>query len=157
MAIFQIFQTNYYYLNSLNALINPALAAPVLLSAAKMGLGTAVITPGLTTTIADLAEATFTGYAESATIVWGTPINDVDTTPTSISPSHLFRASGTAVTNTINNLFVTDGVASPSQGILGSARITPGVPIFNIGDGFAAVVDWNYGITPANSSVSIIS
>lgn len=154
---FQLFLTNYYYLNSLTALINPSLAAPVLLAAAKMGLGTASITPGLVTTEADLVECTFTGYAQSATIVWGSPINDVDTTPTSISPSHLFRATGTAITNTVNNLFVTDGVASPGSGILGSARITPGVPIFNIGDGFAAVVDWNYGVMPANSSVSIIS
>lgn len=135
--------TNYYLLSILNNIIDPALAAPTLLAAAKSGLGITPIAPNLNTVIADVGEASYTGYAESATIVWTTPVNDVDSTPTSNSPSHLFRVTTTGATQNINNCFVTDGVASPNQGILASGTITPPIALTNLGDGFTMQVSWN--------------
>ena len=154
--IVRLIPTNYYFLNSLEALINPALAAPVLLSAGKMMLGTVLITPSLSTVYSTLVEATFTGYAQSATIVWGTPINDVDTTPTSISPAHLFRATDGVAPNQIYNVAVTDGVAPTDTGILASGSFTPPIPIVNAGDGFSMIVDWNLGNFPGNLNATII-
>jgi hypothetical protein len=148
--------TNYYLLNTLTGLINAALAAPLLLSAAKVGCGLTVITPGLNTAIGGLGEATFTGYAESATVVWATPINDVDTTPTSISPAIHFRCTTAGSTQNIANIFVTDGVASPDQGILASGSINPTIPITNIGDGFAVVLNWNLYLGNGENVATII-
>ncbi len=147
---FPIVQTTYYYNNTLVGLIDAALAAPLLLAAAKLGLGVAVVTPAPTTAIADLSEATYTGYAESATVVWGTPVNESDGTLTSLSPSHLFRATSASPANIVNNFFVTDGVASPSQGILGSGRIIPAFTFGAIGDGFSLTVGWNLGVNSPN-------
>ena len=151
-----LFPTNYYFGLILGNIINPALAAPTLVAAAKLMAGTAQITPGLTTSYADLIEATFTGYAQSATIVWGTPINDVDTTPTSFAPSHLFRGTG-VVENNIYNVAVTDGVAPVSTGILFSAVFAPAIEIVGIGDGFAVIVGFNLGNVPGNLSATIIN
>lgn len=148
--------TNYYFNNSLTGLINPTLAAPLLLAAAKLGAGKALITPSLTTVIADLQECDFVGYAESATIVWGTPINDADTTPTSISPSHLFRATASTTPNNVQNVFVTDGVASPNQGILASGSFSPPIGINNTGDGFSMLVNWNLGNVPGPLVATIV-
>lgn len=151
-----LYPTNYYFLNSLSGLINATLAAPLLLAAAKIGLGTVLVTPGLNTTYAALIEATFTGYAESPTIVWGTPINDVDSTPTSISPSHQFRATDGVAPNQIYNVFVTDGVAPTATGILASGSWSPPIPITSAGAGLAVVIDWNLGNTPGNLNATII-
>ena len=108
--IVQLQPTNDYFNNALLALTD---ATPVvsLLTVPTLMLGTASITPNLGTVVADLVEATFVGYARSAVIVWDLPINDVDTTPTVQSPSHLFRCTADTTPNQIFNLAVTDGVA----------------------------------------------
>jgi hypothetical protein len=155
-VIIPLFPTNYYFKNTLTDAINPALAAPLLLAAAKLMLGTGSFTPGLGTSFADLVEATFTGYAQSATVVWGTPINDVDTTPTSISPRFIFAATATASVPAVTCLGVTDGVASPSTGILASGLISPPIPMDIDGNGFAVVVDWNLGNVPGNLNATLI-
>ena len=147
-----ILKTTVYYVGILTDEINPALAAPCPLAAAKFGPGTAVFSPGVTSTIADCAPAASTGLAISATIVWGTPINELDGSVTSWSPSHLFRAT-VVVPETVTNIYVTDG----STGLLGVALINPQVPIANVGDGFAALVGWNEGPTPANCNVVVIT
>ncbi len=154
---FQLVQTTYFWSNGLAGLINATLTAPLLLAAAKMGLGKAVITPAPSTTYTALSEADFVGYSESATIVWGTPINETDGSLTSISPSHLFRATSAGTPNIINNCFVTDGVAPTATGILASAKIVPGIEITNIGDGFALSIGWNMGPAGANNLVAIQS
>ena len=151
-----LFPTNYYFLNLLAAAINPAAPAPLLLGQGKMMLGQNFFNPGLLTTYALLNEATFDGYAQSATIVWGTPINDVDTTPTSISPSHLFRMTGVTTPNTIQSLAVTDGVAPPATGILASGSFAPGLGFGAIGDGLSVQVDWNLGNYPGNLNATLI-
>lgn len=148
--------TNLYFNAILADIINPALAAPTVLAAAKMMLGTALITPGLTTTYADLVEATFGGYAQSATIVWGTPINDVDTTPTSISPSHLFRATSGTTPNNIQSVAITDGVAPVATGILASGSFSPPIGINNTGDGFSMQVSWSLGNVPGNLVATLV-
>jgi len=109
-----LFPTNFYFGSILAAIIDPALAAPTVLAAAKVILGQDAISPGLGTDYASLNECDFTGYARGATIVWGDAINDVDTTPTSISPAYLFRASGGAVANQVQNVAsrVTKAVAA---------------------------------------------
>jgi len=148
--------TNYYFNDILVNAINAGAPAVTKLSAAKLMLGTVFLQPGLLTTYAELTEATFTGYAQSATVVWGTPINDVDTTPTSQSPSHLFRCTAGGVTNQIYNMAVTDGVVAPGTGILASAAWTPPIVIANAGDGFSVLVDWNLGNVPGNLNVTIV-
>jgi hypothetical protein len=135
--------TDYYLANSLSGLINATLAAPLLLAAAKVGLGTSVIVPALNTAIGVLGEASFIGYAESVTVVWTTPTNYIDTTPSSSSQAFQFRCTTAGSTQNIANLFITDGVASPSQGILASGLLPQTIPITNVGDGFTVTVNWN--------------
>lgn len=148
--------TNYYFLEMLTALINPALAAPTLLAAAKMMLGQNFFSPSLNTVYSNLSECDFVGYAQSATIAWGVPVNDVDTTPTSIAPSHQFRATSAATPNNVQSLAVTDGVAPTATGILASGAFAPPITIANIGDGFAVIVDWNLGNVPGSLTATII-
>lgn len=154
--IVPLYPTDYYMRNSLTGLINAALAAPLLLSAAKVMLGTANISPGLTTAFADLVEASYTGYAESATVVWAAPINDVDTTPTSIGALHVFLATGSGSTPGITCIGVTDGVASPSTGILASGNLLTPIDMSVSGNGFAVVVNWNMGNVPGNLVATVI-
>jgi len=143
--------TTFAYSSLLTDEINPALAAPTKLAAAKVGVGTAVFTPGVNSTITDCAQAASTGLALSATIVWGLPINELDGSVTSQSPSHLFRAS--AVTpETITNVYLTDG----STDLMACALISPTVPIAVIGDGFSCIVQWNQGLNGANCNAVII-
>ena len=82
--------TNFYFSSILTDITDPALAAPTILAAARVILGQNLIVPSLVTSYADLGECDFTGYARGIVIVWGLPINDVDTTPTSNSPAYLF-------------------------------------------------------------------
>jgi len=151
----QLVKTTYYWNNLLVGAINPALAAPLLLSAAKVGLGTAILTPSPATVYSDLVEATYVGYTESATVVWETPVNETDGSQTSFSPSHLFRATSNATPNTVTCLFVTDGVASPSTGILGSGNLEEPFDFVNPGDGFSVTVGWNEGLATPNSDFVI--
>jgi hypothetical protein len=146
-----VVKTTFYFESLLTADINPALAAPTLLAAAKMGPGTAVFSPGVNSTIADCAQAASTGLAISATIVWGAPINELDGSVTAQSPSHLFRAT-VVVPEIITNVYLTDG----STDLLGCALISPTIPIANVGDGFSAIAQWNQGYTPGNCNVVII-
>jgi hypothetical protein len=148
--------TNFYFLSLLTDAINPALAAPTVLAAAKVILGQDAISPSLGTTYADLNEATFTGYARGATVLWGAPVNDVNTTPTSISPAYLFRATGSTVTNQVQNIAVCDGAAAPGTEILACAAISPPIQFAVTGDGFSAIASWNLGNTPGNLSISIV-
>lgn len=140
----------------LAAAINPALAAPTVLSAAKMMLGVAAITPNLRTVYADLSEATFTGYAQSATIVWGALVNESDGSPSSEAPSHLFRCTAGGTPNSIQSFGITDGVVAPGTGIIASAAIAPPIPIVNAGDGFSALPSMNIGPTPAFNTVIFV-
>ncbi len=147
--------TKYFANNLLVDAVNPALAAPTLLAAAKIGLGQAAITPAFGTVFADCVECTFTGYAESATVVWGTPVNESDGTLTSFSPSHLFRATDAVAPNVCNNLFVTDGVAPAGTGILAAGRVAPGFPFAIAGDGFSVTVGINLLVAPPNAEFTL--
>lgn len=153
----QLVKTTLYWRDLLTNAVNAGTATLTLLSAAKLGAGTTVLTPNPTTVIADLGETTFIGYAESATIVWGLPVNETDGSVTSISPAHLFRCTTGGAEQAINNVFVTDGVASPNQGILASAIVSPAIGITNIGDGFSVVIAWNEGVASVNSEGTIVS
>ena len=153
----QIVKTTVYWLDLLLNATNAGTPALTKLSAAKIGCGTTVLTPSPTTVIADLGEATFIGYAESTTIVWGLPVNETDGSVTAISPAHLFRCTTGGAEQAINNVFWTDGVASPSQGILGSAVVDPAISITNVGDGFSVVSAWNEGVASVNSEGTIVS
>lgn len=150
-----LIKTTAYYADVMTQDIALAPAATKL-SGAKMGLGTGAISIGPTTLITDLIEAAFTGYARSATIVWGLPINELDGSVTSQSPSALFRCTVTGAGENIQNLFVCDSGAPPAGVILGACRITPPIPIVVAGDGFTALIDWNSGETPGNCQATII-
>jgi hypothetical protein len=151
--VLQIIKTTYYWNNLMQVAVG-ASSVP-LLASAKIGLGTAAITPGPATTFADLMEATFTGYLESATIVWSPIVNETDGSQSSDAPSHLFRCTG-ASSVAVNNVFVTDGVGTasvgnPSTGILGSARLATPVNFINIGDSLNVNIEWNEGVVSPNS------
>ncbi len=149
-------KTRAYWLDLLENAINPGTAVLTKLSAAKIGAGLTLVTPGPNTVIGDLGEATFIGYAESATVVWGAPVNEADGTVTSISPSHLFRCTTGGTVQTVQNVFVTDGVVSPNQGILAVATVSPGIDIAVIGDGFSVVISWNEGVASINSQSTVV-
>ena len=152
---YRITQTTYYFNDCLTNLIDPMLAGPVLLAAAKQGLSAGAFAPGVGTVYSDMVLPTFTGYAVSATIVWGAPVNETDGSQTSLSPSALFRASAVPSPETIYGGFVGDGVAAPSTGILGSYLITPNFPIQIPGDGFSVTIGWNLGPASANAQATL--
>jgi len=151
----KLVQTTVFFLDVLTGAINPTLAAPLKLAAAKQGLTTGTFTPGVGTTFADMTEPSFTGYSQSATIVWGAPLNETDGSETSLSPANLFRATAVTTPQTITGGFVTDGVAAPNCGILGSYKLPQTIPIQNPGDGFSAVIGWNMGGSNASSYAQI--
>lgn len=156
MAV-QLVKTTVYWADLLANAINPGTAMLTKLSGAKLGAGQTVLTPSPSTIITDLGEASFIGYSESTIVIWGAPVNETDGTVTSISPAHLFRCTTTGAEQAINNIFVTDGVASPNQGILASARVSPAIPIEFTGDGFSVVIAWNEGVASVNSEGTIVS
>lgn len=156
-SVNQLVKTTYYW-NNLVALAIGSSSVP-LLAAGKLGLGTALITPSYATTFAACMEATYTGYLESATIVWTAIANEIDGSQSSYSPSHLFRCTGSSSV-TVNNAFVTDGVGTASvgnasTGILGSCKIAGGVNFVNIGDSLNLLVQWNEGVVSANSQGTV--
>lgn len=152
---FPIVKTTVEFANEIATMI-ATVAVVSKLSAAKAGLGTGIFTPGPGTVEADCVEATYTGYAQSATIAWGAAINELDGSETTMSPSKLWRCTAGGSPQSITNLFITDGVASPGSGVLGVAIITPSIPIVNAGDGFSTIIAWNTGYTPGNSEVTVI-
>ena len=154
--IFPLIPTTYYYNAVLANIIDSTLAAPTLLAAAKQGLSNAIFTPGVGTVFADTPAPGFTGYAQSATVVWGAPLNEGNGGQNSLSPAAPFRATAVPSPETIYGGFVSDGVASPSTGILGSWKLTPAYPIQNAGDGFSVVIGWCLGpnLTTAYADVS---
>lgn len=153
---YPIVKTTYQFTDDITNAINAGAAANTLLAAAKLGCGTGIFTPGVNSSFADCVECTFTGYAQSATVVWGAPVNEIDGSETSLAPSHLFRCSAGPATDNVTNVFVTDGVAPAGTGILGIARLTVPIPIVNTGDGFAAIVSWNVGGPAGESLVTIV-
>jgi hypothetical protein len=151
-----LIMTTYYYTNTLTAIIDPTLAAPTLVPVAKQILGNASFTPGVTTIFADLPAPAWTGYAASATIVWEAPINQPDGGAASLSPSALFRATAVASPETVYGGAMTDGVASPTTGILGSWKANPTIPIQAPGDGLAVVVSLGLAPTLADSQAFVL-
>lgn len=147
-----IVKTYAYYASLLTDDIDPTLAAPTKLAAAKVGVGVAVFSPGPFSTIADCGQAASTGLGVSATIVWDAPLNEVDGSVSSLSPSILFRAT-VVVAETVTNVYVTDG----GTALFGCALISPTVPIAAVGDGFAAIISWNQGQTPGNCNVVVVT
>lgn len=153
---FPIIPTTFYYNAILVDAINPALAANTILADAKQGLSNASFTPSITTEFADTPAPAWTGYAQSATIVWGAPLNEPNGGVSALSPSNLFRATSVSSPENVYGGIVTDGVASPGTGILGSYRINPSISIQVPGDGLSVTVAWNLGpdISRAYASVS---
>lgn len=161
---FPIVQTTYYLTNRLVAEKNAALAAPTLFSAARCGLGQNIITPNSNSVYTDMDEGGYTGYAEPATIVWSALLNETDGSVTTLSPSQLFRCTGSSSV-TMNNFFINDGVGissvtmmgSSSTGILGSGQIVPGKGFSSVGDGFGLTIAWNTGVATLNCEATATS
>lgn len=154
---FPIVKTTFYWADLLGGATNATLAAPLLLAAAKQGVGQAIIAPAFNTVLADLDEATFIGYSRSGTIVWTALTNELDGSKTAFAPSQLYRCTTAGSPQTINNGFVTDGVAAGGAGILGSFRISPPPVIANVGDGFSLLIGWNEGVATLNSEAVLAS
>src|SRR6185437_8809383 len=97
---------------------DPTVVGPGKLSGAKLALFSNNVTPQPSSVWADLTECVYSGYAESAVVVWGPPVNEVDGTVTTLSPSHLFQKTGGVTGDQAVGVAITDGVASPNQGLL---------------------------------------
>ncbi|MGA9671062.1 MAG: hypothetical protein WBQ94_17765 [Terracidiphilus sp.] len=155
-------KTTYWWNKMLGAMTGSSSFASGPLAASKIGLGTAIITPGAATTYAQLTEATFVGYLESAAIVWTSLTNELDGSQSAYAPSHLFLCTGASTTPAVANAFVTDGVGTASvgnasTGIFGSVKIAPTINIQNPGDGLMALVQWNEGVVSLNSNIDVQS
>lgn len=83
------------------------------LNGALVGLfkSNTVLTPD--TVLADLTEADFTGYAQSAAVTWGSPGYDVNKVPEVLGDMKVFN-SGTpiTITNVVYGYFVVDGAGT---------------------------------------------
>lgn len=92
------------------------------------------IVPTPLTKLADLTEADFSGYAESAALVWGTPYYQADGTPVVLAGAVSFIVANPATTpNVVYGYYVVNGagdtllfserfgssvnMATPSQGL----------------------------------------
>ena len=137
--IFPLIPTTYYYKTTLTNVIDPALAAPTLVAAAKQGLSNALFTPSVLTAFTDTPAPGWTGYAQSATIVWGAPLNEINGGQNSLSPAALFRATAVPAPESVYGGYISDGVAPTATGILASWAFAPAYPIQNPGDGFSVV------------------
>lgn len=156
--------TSYYQQLVATALGAGTFTATGKLSLARCGSGSTTLSPSPMTNWAATGEGGFTGYAQPATIVWTSWLNEVDMSATIQSPAQLFRVTG-ASSVTMNNFFIDDGqgissvtnVGSTSTGIFGSAVISPGRTMVNVGDGFSVTINWNVGTATANSEGNISS
>lgn len=83
------------------ATVAALIAEDGLLDGAKVILFQNDFFPDEFTTLAQLTEATFTGYARSAAVVWGTPYVTAGTLAAVTPPSVQFNSTGTTVTNII--------------------------------------------------------
>ncbi|HXG48563.1 MAG TPA: hypothetical protein VNO52_13115 [Methylomirabilota bacterium] len=79
---------------------------------AKIGLFTNAVVPSKDTVLADLTEANYTGYAQSAAVQWSNVFDDLSQKPSIRSQSVLFKPTGNAQLNTIRGAFLVaaDGV-----------------------------------------------
>lgn len=90
------------------AILAELIATGMVLDACKLILFANNIVPGPTTVLADLVEATFTGYSAFGPIVWGTPFSDVDATALVVGGSHEFVATDGVTPNVIYGWALTD-------------------------------------------------
>lgn len=79
-----------------------------LLDGVEVHLGKADIVPNRDTTIADLDECDFSGYLESAAVVWTDPFVNTANQAEIIGGLVTFAANGDTVTNTAYTYFLTD-------------------------------------------------
>lgn len=136
---------------------DPTVVGPGKLSGAKLALFSNSVTPSPKRVFADLTECVYSGYAESAVIVWGPAVNEVDGTVTSIAPSHLFQMTGGVTGDTAAGIAITDGVASPNQGLLALGLFDSPFVFVNSGDGFSVIVAYNNQGSSANAEIVIAS
>lgn len=151
----QLTYTQALLSNMLTQSTDPTVILAGKLAAAKLALFSNVVTPAPQRLFGDLTECIYSGYAESATVVWALPINETDGTLTQQSPSHLFRMSGGSVGDQAAGIAVTDGVASPSQGLLALGLFDVPFVFTNIGDGFSVIVAINVPATSANAEIAL--
>lgn len=127
------------------------------LNGAKLALISANITATPDTAWADLTEADFSGYAQSAAVVWGSGIIEGDGSVSLIGGSVQFTV-GTAtpvVGNTIFGAALIDGSTPPK--LLGLEIFPEPIPMTSTGDGFVYVPKMNYGIANANQTGAVVS
>lgn len=106
------------------------------------------IAPTPYTIVANLTEATYSGYARQTAITWGSPILQPDGTYTQLSQltTWLAAAMSNFVANNIWGWALIDTSASPN--LLMIEVFAQPVPIASPGDGFGLVIEYNF--TPVN-------
>jgi len=106
--------------------------------------------------LSNLTEATFNGYARSATLTWGSTINEVDGSVSFFAQALTFRVNSTTplVPNTIYGYGVVDEVSTPD--LLFAELFPLPIGVQNPGDGFILVPKFNYGPSNPNSSAAVL-
>lgn len=111
------------------------------LDGAKLGLYKAPFTPTKFTVLADLTVADFTGYALSAAITWGTPLNDPDGTAYVPGGQIEFIASGSAIANTIYGAYIVDAAGT---GLIAVLPFDSSVGVSGTGQGVVVPLIFRY-------------
>jgi hypothetical protein len=118
----------------------------------KVALVAADFTPSAVLAWADLTEATFSGYAESAALTWGAAVLQPDGTWTTTAAEVRFTMTATTVTNTIYGLAVFQTVSSVKT-LAWTEKFASPIPIANIGN--AVILAPQFGPS-AESSVNAL-
>jgi len=98
------------------------------------------IVPTPATVMSDLTEATFTGYAAAAAIVWGTPYLDVTGIALVTAASHEFVSTGSTIGNIIYGWALTNAAKTDLKK---AARFTTPIGISATGEGVTVVPWWS--------------
>jgi hypothetical protein len=106
-------------------------------NACKVGLYINPIPLSVNTALADLTEATFHGYAQSAAVVWGTPFLDSAGNPTIVGANCQFTATTPfSDANTIQGYFVVDSAGTT---LLWAEALPTPIAITAVGDAVVIV------------------
>jgi hypothetical protein len=88
----------------------------LLLDNTTLRLFKADLTLGPNTTLAELTEADYTGYAAKNPILMGTPFDDANGNALQYQASAIFQPTGTTVSNTVFGWFIVGGDGTMSGG-----------------------------------------
>lgn len=153
----QLISTSFLDQLMLATAIDPSVTPPATaLSTCKLRLITNSPSENKTLTWADMTEATFSGYAASATVVWNTPILEDDGSYTTTCPSKQWvsEEDDPQVFEDITGIAITDGGGSPN--LLAFCVFDEPVSLTAVGQGLDVIVAINQGAISVNSEAIVV-